>query len=87
VTVRNEGTLDFRDVKLALFLTAGTDKWEEKQSRQTFDLRAGESRQIAMTWTPTVAREYAAEPSIEPYLEPSGSDFANNTRRTTVKVR
>jgi hypothetical protein len=87
VTVRNEGTLDFHGVTLDLDLGPGETTLEEREARRTFDLRAGESRRVSTEWTPTEPRDYEVRLMIEPYLEPSSSDFANNTRKTVVRVR
>jgi hypothetical protein len=87
VTVENKGTLDFKNVNLDLFLALGETKWEEKGARQTFDIRAGESRRVSTSWIPSPRQEYLVRLTIEPFLEPFTSDLANNTRKTIVRVR
>lgn len=52
-----------------------------------FDINAGESRRIVTKWTPTSSDTYEVRLTIDPYLEPYESDYANNTRKTTVRVR
>ncbi len=81
VTAKNEGTVDSQGVELEFFL------WERKVSSQKFDLKAGESRVIATTWTPPAPNDYHVMLSISPFLEPYASNFENNTRKAVVRVR
>lgn len=55
--------------------------------QQTFDVRAGQSRRIVTTWTPSSVGDYVAKLTIDPFIEPYETDYANNTRRTRLKVR
>jgi hypothetical protein len=81
VTVVNAGTVDSRAVELEFYLGA------VKVSGQTFDLKAGVSKQVATTWTPTAAGNYDVQLTINPFVEPYACDFTNNTRKTVVQVR
>jgi hypothetical protein len=83
VTVKNDGHHDYRGVGFEL----DVDQQEERGSRQTFDLKAGESRRIVVKWTPYNAGDHKVNLSIDPFIEPDEVDYANNARRTTVKVR
>jgi CARDB protein len=86
-TVKNDGHHDYRNLKLGLFLRLGSETWEEEVSRRVFDIKAGESRRIVTKWTPTSSDNYEVRLTIDPYLEPDETDYANNTRKTTVRVR
>jgi hypothetical protein len=83
VTVKNDGRHDYRGVGFEL----DVDQREERGSRQTFDLKAGESRRIVTKWTPDSAGDHEVNLSIDPFIEPYEVDYANNARSTTVKVR
>ena len=91
VTVKNDGARDYQQVKLGLdvTLTEGPNRgrWEEEISRQTFDLRAGESRRVPVRWMPFEAGEYEVQLAIDPYLEPYEIDYGNNRKTTMVRVQ
>lgn len=81
VTVKNDGTIDDHGVELALEVDG------RKISSQKLDLAAGESKLVSTGWTPADTGSHAVNLTIAPWLEPSGSDFANNVRKTTVTAR
>ena len=83
VTVKNDGHRDYRGVGFEL----DVDQQEERGSRQTFDLKAGESRRIVTTWIPYSAGDHKVNLSIDPFIEPYEVDYANNGRSTAIKVR
>jgi hypothetical protein len=81
VTVVNDGTAEFRNVELELWVDM------IKMSTQRLDLKPGESRRVATTWVPARALNYVVQLSLNSYDEPYASDLANNTRRAIVSVR
>ena len=81
VTTKNSGTVDSQGVELEFFLG------DYKISGQKFDLKAGESKRVTTTWTPPAAGNYNLMLSINPFLEPYASNFANNTQKKVVTVR
>ena len=80
VTVMNDGTDEFKNVALQLYVD------RVKQSEQKIDLKPRESLRIRTTWVPPRASRYAVQLTLNSYDEPYWSDFANNTRRATVRV-
>lgn len=87
VIVRNDGPRDYQGVNLNLGFAPGpneTTQWEEKESRKTFDLRAGELRRIALQWTPSNAGRFFVRLSVDP--QANEIDYANNSRVTVVDV-
>lgn len=88
VTVRNEGTVDSRDLGLNLEVAENTPlPTEDEKSAQAFDLRAGESKRIVTTWTPKKPGSYEVRLEIDPYKETGDEDYTNNWRKTVVRVR
>ncbi len=88
VTVKSDGTVDNQGVGLELSRVGGSYASSEfKESRQTFDLRAGESRRISTKWTPSAPGDYELQLTLDLFIEPYWSDHKNNWRRTIVKVR
>ncbi len=81
VTAVNAGTVDTHDAVLEFYVGA------DKVSGQPFDLKAGESKRLAMKWTPTSANNYDVQLTINAADEPYASNFKNNTLRTVVRVR
>lgn len=83
VTVVNDGEMEFEGVELELYVNMARNPVSE----QPLDLKPGESRRMTMTWVPDRAADYEVQLSITPWQEPYWSDFKNNTRKTTVRVR
>ena len=81
VTAMNDGTVEFKNVALELYVD------RVKVSEQRVDLKPGESRRIATTWVPREALHHVVQLTLVSYDEPYWSDFTNNTRRATVDVR
>jgi hypothetical protein len=81
VTVRNDGTVEYKNVALELYVDM------VKKSEQQIDLKPGESRRISTTWLPERALRYPVQLTLVSHNEPYWSDFTNNTRKTIVSVR
>lgn len=80
VTVKSDGSADSRNVDLELRING------DPESRQTFNLRAGESRRIVTTWRPKAPGTYHVFLNVSCWME-SGDNYENNSRETVVQVR